>query len=190
MTPNPYPAPPGPPAPRSNRSLIVLALVGVAVLCLCGVPMGFFAWASTLPESGVRAGNQLDQKSRALVQRRLGLDTGEEIITFYDASISVDGSEAAVLTTSRLAYWKGDSVSELPIDEIAQLSTEDLGNDVVTVSASDGRLIRFEIAPLNDGALFISALERATGLTANGPARRPGEPRRPADPERPHTRRR
>jgi hypothetical protein len=192
MTPNPYPAPSGPPRAPSNRPIIFLALGGVALVCLCGGPAALLAWANTLPEAGVRAGNQLDQKSRALVKQKIALEADEESITFYDGSISTDGSEVAVLTTRRLTYWKDENLSQLAVDQIVQLTAEDLGNDIITATAADGRLIRFEVAPLNDGALFIKALERATGLTANGPAKgAPGDA--PADdelPGRPHKRRR
>lgn len=175
MTPNPanpYPAPAPPQAPRSNRTTIFVVIGVLALTCLCGVPAAFFLWAASLPESGVIAGNQLEDSHRASVNKRVPLETGEEIAAYYDTTLKVDGSEVAVLTTKRLVYWKGTTVTTMRHDEIVRLTREDLmGTDIVTALTADGRLIRVELAPLNDGQVFIDALELATGLRTNGPAR-------------------
>ena len=173
MTPNPYVAPvPPPQAPKPNRLPWILAIVGVVLFCFCGLPLGFVAWSASLPESGVRAGNQLDSKTKALVQKKAHLVDGEEIVSFYDTTLKVNGSECAVLTNKRVIYWTTDSISDLNVEEIESITHEDvpLEGDVITVTDVSGRLMKIEIAPLNDGITFLRALERLTGKKANGKA--------------------
>lgn len=187
MTPNPYPAPlPAAPAPKPNRTPLVLALVGAALVCFCGLPLAFVAWGASLPESGVLAGNQVDKKTKALIAKRAPLAPGEEIISFYDTTIGVDGSECALLTTQRLVYWTKDEVSELALEEITELTHEEvpLEGDFITAMDGRGRQLKVEIAPLNDGAAFLRALEKVTGLKANAGERRgSGRPKPTAEPE-------
>lgn len=169
MTPNPYAAPPAQ-APAPNRLPWILAIVGVVLFCLCGIPLGFVAWSASLPEAGVRAGNQLDSKTKALVQKKAQLVDGEEIVSFYDTTLKVDGSECAVLTNKRVIYWTVDSLSELNVEEVETVTHDEvpLEGDVITVTDVSGRMMKIEIAPLNDGATFLKALERLTGKKANG----------------------
>ena len=184
MTPNPYAAPPpGAPAPRPNRTPLILGLVAAAALCFCGVPMAFFAWSASLPESGVLAGNQVDRKTKALIAKRAPLGPDEEIVSFYDTTISVDGSECALLTTERLVYWTKDEVSQLAVDEITELRHDEvpLEGDVITAMDAKGRQVKVEVAPMNDGAAFLRALEKVTGLKANAGERHRGA--RAAEPE-------
>lgn len=190
MTPNPYPAPGVPSPPKPNRTALYLGLAGAALVCFCGLPMAFVAWSASLPEAGVLAGNQVDAKTKALIAKRAPLEPGEEILNFYDTTIGVDGSECVLLTTRRLVYWTRDDVSQLAVDEITDLTHQEvpLEGDVITAMDERGRQLKFEIAPLNDGPTFLRALERVTGLKANAGARRGSrgpepEPEPAAEPE-------
>ncbi|MER2564355.1 MAG: PH domain-containing protein [Myxococcaceae bacterium] len=170
MTPNPYVAPvPPPQAPKPNRLPWILAIVGAVLFCFCGIPMGFVAWSASLPESGVRAGNQLDSKTKALVQKKAHLVDDEEIVSFYDTTLKVDGSECAVLTNKRVIYWTSDALSDLNLEEIESITHDQvpLEGDIITVTDVSGRLMKIEIAPLNDGATFLRSLELLTGKKAN-----------------------
>jgi hypothetical protein len=183
MTPNPYAAAPPPPAPKPNRLPWVLAIVAVAALCLCGVPLAVVAWSASLPEGGVRAGNQLDEKTRALVNRKAHLGDDEEIVSFYDTTLNMDGSECAALTTSRVIYWTSSTVSELALADVESFThhSEPIEGDIISITSTSGRLMKIEIAPLNDGATFVAALERLTGKLANTAS----TPSPPADAEAP-----
>lgn len=181
MTPNPYPAPAPASPPKPNRTPIILGVVGLALLCLCGVPMGFVAWSASLPQSGVLAGNELDKRTKELIAKRVSLQEGEEIVSFYDTTLSVDGSQCALLTTQRLIFWTKDGLTQMAIDDITELSHRDepLIGDVITAIDGRGQQLKFEIAPLNDGASFVQALERVTGLRMNAGATKRGAPDAP-----------
>lgn len=192
MTPNPYAAPAGAPPPKPNRTPLIIAGVVAAACCLCGVPAAFFGWASALPESGVRAGNQLDSKTKKTIEKKAKLAAGEEIVVFYDTTIAVDSSECAVITNHRVIYWKGAELTDMPLDDVASFTHEEvpLAGDVFTLTDTRGKVMRIEVAPLNDGALFKSALERGTGLrsgkTKNDAAPEPEPAPSPDDTEPSH----
>lgn len=171
MTPNPLPPPAALPAPKPNRTPWLVALLAVVAMCCCGVPMAFAAWTATLPESGVLAGNQVDEKTRRLINKRISLSPDEELVSYYDATLAVDGSECSLLTTKRLVTWKGTTLSEMSKDEVVEITwaQEPLAGDIITVSDDTGRALVVEVAPMNDGAAFVKALERVTGLEVASP---------------------
>ena len=182
MTPNPYAAPAGAPTPKPNRTPLIIAGLVAAVCCLCGVPAAIVAWGAALPESGVRAGNQLDRKTKSVIERKAKLADGEEIVVFYDTTVAVDATECAVITNHRVIYWKGDEVTDVPLDDVANFTHEEvpLTGDVFTITDTRGKVMRIEVAPFNDGNLFKGALERGTGKKA---MRTGSVDRRPPPPE-------
>lgn len=189
MTPNPYAAPVGLPTPKPNRTPLIIAGVVAALCCLCGVPAAFFGWAAALPESGVRAGNQLDRKTKTVIERKAKLADGEEVVVFYDTTIAVDASECAVITNHRVIYWKGDEVTDVPLDDVSNFTHEEvpLTGDVFTITDTRGKVMRVEVAPFNDGNLFKEALERGTGKKSGRGAAPLDEPEAPPAPA-PHPR--
>jgi len=188
MTPNPYAAPAGPPAPKPNRTPFIIAGVVAALCCLCGVPAAVVGWASALPESGVRAGNQLDGKTKKIIEKKAKLAEGEEVVVFYDTTIAVDASECAVITTHRVISWKGAELTDMPLDDVATFTHEEvpLAGDVFTLTDTRGKVLRIEVAPLHDGALFKTALERGTGKKAGSAATPDDEPAAPTPAAEPH----
>jgi hypothetical protein len=184
MTPNPYAAPAGAPTPKPNRTPLIIAGVVAALCCLCGVPAAFFGWAATLPESGVQAGNQLDSKTKKIIEKKAKLADGEEVVVNYDTTIAVDASECAVITNQRVISWKGDEVTDVPLDDVASFTHEEvpLAGDVFTITDTRGKVMRVEVAPFNDGALFKDALERGTGKKPGRDAAWLDEPEEPPAP--------
>lgn len=173
MTPSPYP-PPVPAAPPSkSRMWIFVAIAAVAFTCLCCIPGAIGAWLGTLPESGVLTDNQLDERSRKQIARHVTLERDEAIVCYYDATLKVDGTEASLLTSSRLVTWKGSLTSEMAVGDIAALgwTKESLQGDVITATDTTGRIMTVIVAPMNDGHVFREALERVTGHVSNQGAR-------------------
>lgn len=192
MTPNPYA---GAPTPKPNRTPLIIAGVVAALCCLCGVPAAFFGWAAALPESGVQAGNQLDSKTKKIIEKKAKLADGEEVVVYYDTTIAVDASECAVITNHRVISWKGDEVTDVPLEDVANFTHEEvpLTGDVFTITDTRGKVMRIEVAPFNDGALFKDALERGTGKKSGRDAAQLDEPEEapapPADSPRRHRKR-
>jgi hypothetical protein len=75
----------------------------------------------------------------------------------------MDGSEAAILTTKRVIYHKNgqNEAIDLAAIEDVQHRKETLIGDIIEIHATGGRSMKIEIAPLNQGETFRSALLRA-----------------------------
>jgi hypothetical protein len=84
------------------------------------------------------------------------LEEGETLLAYYDATLSMDGTEAAILTSSRIIYHKDGQTQAIRYDEIEdvrEIHNGALGLEF-SVHAKDGRAIRIDIPPLNGGEIF------------------------------------
>ena len=129
--------------------------------------VGFCFWLTSMPESGVRLGNEMDRYALDYLAEHGLLNPGEEVLAYYDATMSMDGSEAAILTNERVMYHKDGRTTAIPIRDIEDVKhrKEGLTGDVIEVHAVSGQVMKIEIAPLNLGETFnnvlISTWERA-----------------------------
>ena len=135
-------------------SMVLVAVIGM---------VGCVVWLGSGPESGVKFGNEMDQYALDYLHEHGLLDEGEVVRAYYDATVSMDGTEAAILTNRRVLYHRKGSTIEMAIEEIVEVDFRDEGlvGDVIEIVDSRGEALRIEIAPLNDGAAFFRALERA-----------------------------
>lgn len=135
------------------------SMVMIAVMAM----VGCVVWLGSGPESGVKLGNEMDQYALEYLDRHDILDHGEVVKAYYDVTISMDGSEAAILTDHRVLYHRNGATLSVALEDVVEVDfrNEGLVGDVVEVVDVDGDALRIEIAPLNDGAAFYRALERA-----------------------------
>ncbi len=138
-------------------------LLGVGLGCFGLVAISFIGliiWAVTLPPTaeGAVPGNQMGEASRAHLSSRNLIQPGEEVIYYYDASISLDNSEACFFTDRRITYFLGDRVNSILWTEVQNISGRDEFNYTISVSSTNARFLRCEIAPLNGGPEFYDAL--------------------------------
>jgi hypothetical protein len=137
-------------------------LIGCGVIVLIG-GIGLIAlvvWLATGPEGGVKLGNEMEQYALEYIAEHSLLDPGEEILAYYDASLSMNGSEAAILTISRIIYHKNGNTMSIPVEEISDIRHryESFIGDVIEIRSDSGRVMKIEIAPLNMGETFKSVL--------------------------------
>lgn len=135
-------------------SMVLVVVVGMA---------GCVVWLGSGPESGVKLANEMDQYALDYLDDHDLVSEGEVVRAYYDATISMDGTEAAIVTDRRLLYHRGNSTTQILLEDIVEVDHrhEGLIGDVVEVVDSHGDAVRIEIAPLNDGEAFVRALERA-----------------------------
>ena len=101
-----------------------------------------------------------EAKRAKLLERGLCQD-GDQLVAFYDGSLSLDMSEVSILTTDRLVYAKGAQVIAIPLESITSIDhrVEGVIGDIIEVAAANGERLRIEVAHLNDGVSFLNALE-------------------------------
>ena len=164
-SPPPYGAYPPPYAspPPSRMSPWIWVLLGAMLLGLgtCGGVVGLAVLGTQMEPGGVMLGAQIPEAKRAkLVERGLCHD-GDELIAYYDGSLSLDMSEVSILTTDRLVYANGALVTAIPLASIASIDhrVEGVIGDVIEVAAANGARLRIEVAHLNGGVSLLDALD-------------------------------
>lgn len=134
----------------------IIAVIGI--IFIAG-----FAWLLTLPEGGVRLPNEMEEYATQYLDENKILEEGEELLAYYDDSLSLDGKEAAILTNKRVIYHnegKNDIIQLADIDDIRHRD-EGLMGYIFEISTPSGKTIKIEVAALNQGETFKNVLLRA-----------------------------
>lgn len=159
-----------------------MSRAGKVVLIGCGLvaALGMVAvvaavvWLGSGPESGVKLTNEMDQYALDYLEEHGLLEAGEEILAYYDATLAMDGTEAAILTSTRVMYHRNGRTTSIPIREIEDVRHryETLTGDVIEIDGSGGQVMKIEIAPMNSGITFknvlLNAWKRARESEAGG----------------------
>jgi hypothetical protein len=147
---------------RKNMSPLKLVVWGCVGLALLGCVVGaiFFFWLFTGPEGGVKLANEMDAYALDYLADHHILETDERIIAYYDATLSMDGSEAIILTDQRLMHHRNSRTSAVLLTDIEDVyhHREAFIGDIFEVSCRTGLPMKLEIAPLNGGETFHRAL--------------------------------
>jgi hypothetical protein len=144
-------------------SIVVIGFLGM---------VGCIAWLGSTSEGGVKLPHEMDDYALENIDEHGLLEPGEELRAYYDATIAMDGTEAAILTDRRVMYHRDGETTVIALDEIADVDhrRESVVGDVIEVVDRDGQALRIEIAMLNDGPAFARALERARAAGSPSPA--------------------
>jgi hypothetical protein len=135
----------------------LIGVVGIVLLC------GGMVWLLSAPEGGVRLSNQMEDYATRYLEEHQILNSSESLIAYYDVTLSQDGTEAAILTTERVAYQKGDRSTAILLSDITDIRhrNEVLIGDIIEIDSRSGIPMKIEIAPLNQGETFLNALRDA-----------------------------
>lgn len=162
-------------AARDRRSFpwlpVVVGCAAVFLVVVVAAGAGLW-WLFSVPESGVKLGNEMDPYALAYLERHDLLAPGEEVRAYYDATMSMDGTEAAILTDRRLLYHKDGRTTALALSEVAEVRHRDEGwvGDVIEVVSRTGPTLKIEIAPLNGGETFLAVLQDLVDRSREGVA--------------------
>jgi hypothetical protein len=129
-------------------------------------------WLATGPESGVKLGHEMDAYALEYLDEHALLEPDEEILAYYDVTIAMDGTEAAILTNDRVLYHRNGATLAIPVEDVAEVRhrREALVGDVIEIESVDGRTMKIEIAPLNQGETFLNVLRARVERVEGGPA--------------------
>jgi hypothetical protein len=149
-----------PPVTTSSPWKPVLIGCGIVAGLIFLVIVGIVVWLMMQPEGGVKMANEMDKYALDYIKEHNLLYPGETLICYYDATISMTGKEAALLTDQRVMYHKEGATTAIPLREVANVNhyEESLTGDVIEVRGNSGQYLKIEIAPLNQGKSFHNAL--------------------------------
>jgi hypothetical protein len=138
-------------------------LLGCGAVFVLGVIL-FLAGCYLLlsgPAGGVKMSNEMNEYATKYLSDHKILGADEELVAYYDVTIAMDGSEAAILSTKRIIYHKAPGGDAIDLADIADIKhrKETLIGDVIEIYSQSGKSMKIEIAPLNQGETFLSALE-------------------------------
>ncbi len=164
-----YAYPPSAPLPQPKKSSSILLWVGVVfggsmivVAVLTLVSIGSCLGRSN-DEGGARLGNEIPPSVIARLEKSAVIEPHEEVLAYYDATVAIDGREVAVLTKGRIVYGKKGHNTAIALHDVKQVRhrEETLLGDIIEISATGGKSMKIEIAPLNNGPTFLRALTDA-----------------------------
>ena len=141
-----------------EKTLLIIGCCFAAVI-LAGV-LALGVWLFSGPESGVKLGNEMDQYALDYLAEHDMLRPGEEVLAYYDVTMAMDGTEAAILTSDRVIYHKQGNTTWIAVQDIEDVRHryETLIGDVIEIQSSSGRFMKIEIAPFNSGETFLRVL--------------------------------
>ena len=150
---------------KRGKPIIKVALIGCGVVMLVATALVIWLaiWLFSGPEGGVKLANQMDEYALEYLDEHEVLGADEELIAYYDVTVSMDGTEAAILTTKRVVYLKAGMETAIALDEIEDVNHryERFIGDVIEVQSRSGTAMKIEIAPFNQGETFLNALNTA-----------------------------
>ncbi len=148
----------------SGRPIWAYGLIGcggLSVLSLAGMCLAFTVMTGGA-EGGTRYANNMEGYALDYIREHDILEPGETIAAYYDATLSLDGTEATIVTDRRvISHFQGRNTS-IALTAIERIEHSDGGaaGDLIDVYGTGGEHLRIEIAPFNDGTGFLAELER------------------------------
>lgn len=146
---------------NSSNTALKVGLIGCGGIAgfVILIVVGFVVWIAMQPESGVRLGHEMHPYAAKYLKDNNMLEPDEQVLAYYDATMSMDGTEAAILTNRRLMHHIGGTTTSVRLEEVEDIRhrKETLIGDIIEAEDDSGRMIVLEIAPLNNGETFKNA---------------------------------
>lgn len=118
-------------------------------------------------EQGVCLPNQMDQTSWGYLEKHKLLGADEKLLAYYDDTLSLDGTDLAVITTKRVLTFNNGNTTAIPLAEVESISKVDVPMAFgLQVVGRDGSRMQIEIAMANGGETFESVLRDAVQRAA------------------------
>jgi len=145
---------------NSNNTLkIVLGIFGIFAAIAVIAVIGIVVWIAMLPDGGVKLGHEMEPYASKYLTDNKIIEPDEKVLAFYDATMAMNSTEAAILTDRRLIYHIGGTTTSVLLQEVEDIRhrKEALIGDVLEAEDSSGTILKIEIAPLNQGETFKNA---------------------------------
>ena len=139
-----------------KKLLFLKTLLASLLFCLL-----FLSGCENWDESGVKLYNEMPSYALEYIDKNKILDPKEKVLAYYDVTLSLDSGEATILTNKRVIYHKNNKNQSIKYTDIDDIEHRDEGfiiGDIILVKSVKGEIMKIEIAPLNDGKVFLDVL--------------------------------
>jgi|TARA_B110000914_G_scaffold225133_1_gene244966 hypothetical protein len=138
-----------------KKTLLVLILSVSFIFISCNEYVG-----------GVRVGNNMESYALSYIENHEILSPYEKILAYYDYTISLDGTTAAIITNDRLIFHNQDTkTTYFYLEDITKIKHYKKVMEGFFIEVWKGtELMMINIAPLNDANIFLDVLESNTDL--------------------------
>jgi hypothetical protein len=139
--------------------------IGCGVVVVMGIVLviALVVWRWDKPTPEVKLSNEMDSYALDYIKSHNILQPGEELLAYYDETMAMDGSEAAIVTTQRVIYCKEGRVTSLALNVIDRIDykKEDVIGNLILCHAASGQTISIVIGPGQGLDKFKTALTEA-----------------------------
>ena len=113
-------------------------------------------------EGTVRVGSNMEAYALEYLENHEILYPDEKILAYYDYTISLDGTTAAILTDTRLIYHNQETTTTyFSLEEITKIDHYEKSLEGLFIEAWKGdELLIIEIAPWQGGDIFLKLLKK------------------------------
>lgn len=153
---------------------VIFGGIGLLMVLSC---LGCFAWLASTPAGGVKLAHDMDPYAVEYLEEHQILESDEELVGYYDKTLSMDGTNAYIVTDKRIIHHNSHGNFSTHIVDIQHVEAVegDIGGTIFIFTTADGGISRAEIDPLNGSATFSRAL-RSAFEKANHDVRVPDPP--------------
>lgn len=136
---------------------------GSIILVVFGIFVLICIWLLTGPEGDVRLSNEMERYASEYLSEHEILDSSEDLLAYYDATVRLNGTKAAILTSERIMYHKNETTNAVILKDITEIRhrRESIIGDIIEIDTATGKFFKIEIAPFNQGETFKNVLMSA-----------------------------
>ena len=112
--------------------------------------------------SGVSTGNQVSSSLKTYLNKS-GILEDENIVVYWDPTLSNNANELAILTNKNIIYYYKEYVNKIPLSQIKSIThkKKNLGVEIViTPKTKNLKKLLIEIPPFNNSKLFLEKLQK------------------------------
>jgi len=117
-------------------------------------------------EGGVRVGNNMEAYALKYLENNDILETDEKILAYYDYTISLDGTTAAIITDTNLIYHnQGTITTYYSLADITKIHHYEKSLEGLFIEVwKEDELMMIEIAHWQNADIFLNLLKKKTNL--------------------------
>src|SRR5262245_2099491 len=114
-----------------RTSSIVGISVGAGLLLVAGMGIFVYRACSSLveqrEEGGVKLAADLSPSARAVIERQHLVKDGEKTVAYYDATLSLDGTDVFLLTDRRVVHALNGRVQAIDLERVTSVDHSEGG---------------------------------------------------------------